>query len=58
MQVTLSTVSFLLFYGGFISVFLVNLILLTAAELIAPDTEVLSASEGVAMQRNSFVYTP
>lgn len=39
MQVIISTVSFLLFYGAFLSVFLVNLILLTAAELPAPHTE-------------------
>lgn len=56
MQVTLSIVSFLLFYGDFLSMFLVNLILLTAAELIALDTKVLSSSKGVALQRNSFVY--
>lgn len=44
MQVALSTGSFLLFYGDFLSTFLVNLILLAAAELIALDAEVLSSS--------------
>ena len=57
MQVALSTVSFLLFYGDFLSMFLVNLILLTAAELTALDTKVLSSSKGVALQRNSFIYS-
>lgn len=57
MQVTLSTASFLVFYGGFLSMFLVNLTLLTAAELMALDIKVLSSSKGVALQRNSFVYS-
>lgn len=56
MQVTLSTVSLLLLYGDFLSMFLVNLILLTAAELTALDANVLSSSKGVALQRKSFVY--
>lgn len=44
-QVTLIMASFLLLYDFFVSICLVNLILLTAAELIALDIQVLP-SEG------------
>lgn len=40
-QVTLIMASFLLLYDFFVSICLVNLILLTAAELIALDIQVL-----------------
>lgn len=59
LKVTQHTFSFILLRGGggVLSRFLVNLILLTAAELIALDTEVLSSSTGVALQRNSSFYS-